>query len=88
MMQIILIIIKIFKNISFYSKFEIVIYLKFIKIFTGAPLNNFTVRPFVTAQLSPNRKCYQLSQPEIEFDVMERCVWHCAEKMSFLSKDD
>ena len=23
-------------------------------------------------------KCYQLFQPEKEFDVMEECMWHCA----------
>ena len=32
----------------------------------------------VPAQLSLNRICYQLSQPEIEFDIMERFMWHCA----------
>ena len=28
----------------------------------------------VTAQLSPNRNCYQLSQPEIEFFLIEKCM--------------
>ena len=32
----------------------------------------------VTAQQSPNWKCYQLSQPEIEFAIIEKCMRHCA----------
>ena len=32
----------------------------------------------VTAQLSLDRICCQLSQPEIEFDVVERCTCYCA----------
>ena len=46
-----------------------------------------------TAQLTLNRKSYQLSKPEIEFHVMEemyaalrKCA--CAEKTTFLGKDD
>ena len=46
-----------------------------------------------TAQLTLNWKSYQLSKPEIEFHVMEEmyaalrmCV--CAEKTTFLGKDD
>ena len=47
----------------------------------------------VTAQLSLNRICYYLSQPETEFDVIERCMWHCActyvqKKTKILGKDD
>ena len=45
------------------------------------------------AQLTPNRKSYQLSKPEIEFHVMKEmyaalrmCTY--AEKTTFLSKDD
>ena len=46
-----------------------------------------------TAQLTPNRKSYQLSKPEIEFQVMEEmyaalCICTCAEKTIFLGKDD
>ena len=42
----------------------------------------------VTAQLTWHRKCYQLSKPEIEFDVMEEmyvasCMHTCAEKLTF-----
>ena len=45
------------------------------------------------AQLIPNRKSYQLSKPEIEFHVMEEmyaalCMCTCAEKTTFLGKDD
>ena len=32
----------------------------------------------VPAQLSLNRICYQQSQPEIEVDIMERFMRHCA----------
>ena len=46
-----------------------------------------------TAQLTLNRKSYQLSKPEIEFHVMEemyaalrKCM--SAEKTTFLDKDD
>ena len=46
-----------------------------------------------TAQLTPNRKSYQLSKPEKEFHVMEEMyaasrMCMCAEKMTFLGKDD
>ena len=46
-----------------------------------------------TAQLTPNRKSYQLSKQEIEFDVMEEmyAAWHMrqwAEKTTFLDKND
>ena len=45
-----------------------------------------------TAQLTPNRKSYQLSKPEIEFHVMEEmyaalCMCACAKK-TFVGKDD
>ena len=45
-----------------------------------------------TAQLTPNRKSYQLSKPEKEFYVMEEVylasgIRMCAEKTSFLGKD-
>ena len=45
------------------------------------------------AQLTLNRKSYQLSKPEIEFHVMEEmyaalCNCTCAEKTTFLGKDD
>ena len=43
----------------------------------------------VTSQLSLNRICYQLFQPEIEFDIMEKCLWHCAcTQTTSLGKDD
>ena len=32
----------------------------------------------VTAQPSPNRNCYQLSHPEIEFAIVEKCMRHCS----------
>ena len=32
----------------------------------------------VTAQQSPNQNYYQLSQPEIEFAIVEKYMWHCA----------
>ena len=32
----------------------------------------------VTKELSPNWNCYQLSQPEIEFFFVEKCMRHCA----------
>ena len=46
-----------------------------------------------TAQLTPNRKSFQLSNPEIEFHVMEEIyaalrMCTCAEKMTFLGKED
>ena len=46
-----------------------------------------------TTQLTPNRKFYQLSKPEIEFHVMEEmyaalCMSTSAEKTIFLHKDD
>ena len=46
-----------------------------------------------TAQLTLNRKSYQLSKPEIEFHMMEEmyaalCMCGCAEKTTFLGKDD
>ena len=46
-----------------------------------------------TAQLTRNLKSYQLSKPEIEFHVMEEmyvalCICMCAEKTTFLGKDD
>ena len=46
-----------------------------------------------TAQLTPNRKSYQLSKPEKEFYVMEEIdaasrMRMCAEKTTFLGKDD
>ena len=46
-----------------------------------------------TAQLTPNWKSYQLSKPEIEFHVMEEMyaalfMCTCAEKTTFLGKDD
>ena len=46
-----------------------------------------------TAQLTPNRKSYQLSKPEIEFHMMEEmyaalCMCTCAEKTTFFGKDD
>ena len=45
------------------------------------------------AQLTSNRKSYQLSKPEIELHVMEEmyAAWRmctCAEKTTFLGKDD
>ena len=45
------------------------------------------------AQLTPNRKSYQLSKPEKEFHVMEEIykasyMQMCAEKTKFLGKDD
>ena len=46
----------------------------------------------VTAPLSPNRKCYQLSKAEIELNVLKMyaalCMHTCAEKKAFLGKDD
>ena len=46
-----------------------------------------------TAQLTLNRKSYQLSKPEIEFHVMKEMyaalrMCACAEKTTFLGKDD
>ena len=46
-----------------------------------------------TAQLTPNRKSYQLSKPKIEFHVIKEmfsalCMCTCAEKTTFLGKDD
>ena len=48
-----------------------------------------------TAQLTPNRKSYQLSKPEKEFHVIEEmyAALHismrmCAEKTKYLGKDD
>ena len=48
-----------------------------------------------TAKLTPNRKSYQLSKPEIEFDVIGETYAYaalhmrtCAEKPTFLGKDD
>ena len=46
-----------------------------------------------TAQRTPNRKSYQLSKPEIEFHMMEEtyealCMCGCAEKTTFLGKDN
>ena len=46
-----------------------------------------------TAQLTLNQKSYQLSEPEIEFDVMEEmytalCMLMCEEKTTTLSKYD
>ena len=48
--------------------------------------------PFtITAQLSPNRNGYQLSQPEIEFAIVEMyaalCMHACVDKNTFLGKD-
>ena len=45
------------------------------------------------AQLTPNRKSFQLSKPEIEFHVMEEMyaalrMCTCAEKTPFYGKDD
>ena len=45
------------------------------------------------AQLTPNRKSYQLSKPEIEFHVMEEmygalCMCACEKKTTFVGKDD
>ena len=45
------------------------------------------------AQLTVNRKSYQLSKPEIEFHVMEEMyaalrMCACAETTTFLGKDD
>ena len=47
----------------------------------------------VTAELSPNQTCYQLSKTEIEFChsrkiCVELCLHTCAENMTFLSKDN
>ena len=46
-----------------------------------------------TAQLTQNRKSYQLSKPEIEFHVMVEmyaalCMCACAKKTTFVGKDD
>ena len=46
-----------------------------------------------TTQLTPNRKYYELSQPEIEFHLIEEmyaalCMCMCAEKTTFLGKDN
>ena len=46
-----------------------------------------------TAQLTLNRKSYQLSKPEIEFHMMEEmyaalCMCTCAEKTTVFGKDD
>ena len=46
-----------------------------------------------TAQLTLNRKSYQLSKPEIEFHVMEEMyaalrLCMCEEKTTFLGKND
>jgi len=46
-----------------------------------------------TAQLTLNRKSYQLSKPDIEFYVMEEMyaalrLCTCEEKTTFLGKDD
>ena len=46
-----------------------------------------------TAQLTPNRNFYPLSQLEIEFHVIEEmyatlCMCMCAEKTAFLGKDN
>ena len=45
----------------------------------------------VTAQLTPQRKCYQLSESEIEFDMMEKMyaalrMRTCAEETTFQAK--
>ena len=63
----------------------IVYYLK--KIFTTPNLDSRT------AQLTPNRKSYQLSKPEIGFHVMKEMytalrMCACAKKTRFLGKDD
>ena len=44
------------------------------------------------AQLTPKRKSYQLSKPEIEFHVMEEmyvalCMRTCAKKTTFVGKE-
>ena len=46
-----------------------------------------------TAQLTPNKKSYQLYNAEIDFDVMEKmyaasCMRMCAETTTFLGKDN
>ena len=46
-----------------------------------------------TAQLTPNRKSYQLSKPEKEFHVIEEMyaalrMHMCAEKKIYLGKDE
>ena len=46
-----------------------------------------------TTQLTPNRKSYQLSKPEIEFHMIEEMyaalhMYTCAEKMTFVDKYD
>ena len=46
-----------------------------------------------TAELTPNRKSYQVSEPEIQFHMMEEMygalrMYTCAEKTKFLDKDD
>ena len=46
-----------------------------------------------TAQLTQNRKSYQLSKPEIEFHMMEEMyatlgMCACAKKTTFVGKDD
>ena len=41
----------------------------------------------VTAQLSPNQNCYQVSQPQTEFAIVENaelCMQTCAENKTFL----
>ena len=46
-----------------------------------------------TAQLTQNQKCYQLSKPAMEYNVVEKiyaALYMCTrvEKMTFLGKDD
>ena len=50
-------------------------------------------RVTATAQLTPNRKPYQLSKAEIDLDMMKEmyaasCMRMCAEKTTFLGKYD
>ena len=47
----------------------------------------------IYSTLTPNRKSYQLSKPEIEFHVMEEMyvalrMCTCAEKKTFFGKDN
>ena len=42
------------------------------------PLAEDNLHLTVKTQLSPNRNCCQLSQPEIEFAIVEKCMRHYA----------
>ena len=55
---------------------------------TASKMKMISKMKTATAKLTPNQKSYQLSKPQIEFDVMEEmyaasCMRTCAEKTTF-----